>query len=62
VGSIEKGKTADLVVWSGDPLEPLSEATSIIIAGKMQPMNSRADELAKRYRKLDETLPPAYRH
>jgi imidazolonepropionase-like amidohydrolase len=62
VGSIEKGKTADLVVWSGDPLEPLSEATSIIIAGKMQPMTSRADELAKRYRKLDETLPPAYRH
>jgi imidazolonepropionase-like amidohydrolase len=62
VGSIERGKTADLVVWSGDPLEPLSEATSIIIAGKMQPMTSRADELAKRYRKLDETLPPAYRH
>lgn len=62
VGSLEKGKTADLVVWSGDPLEPLSEATSIIIAGKMQPMTSRADELAKRYRKLDETLPPAYRH
>lgn len=62
VGSIEKGKTADLVVWSGDPLEPLSEATSIIIAGKMQPMTSRADELARRYRKLDEALPPAYRH
>jgi imidazolonepropionase-like amidohydrolase len=62
VGSIERGKTADLVVWSGDPLEPLSEATSIIIAGKLQPMTSRADELAKRYRKLDETLPPAYRH
>lgn len=62
LGSIERGKVADLVVWSGDPLEPLSEATSIIIAGKMQPMTSRADELAKRYRKLDETLPPAYRH
>jgi len=62
VGSIERGKTADLVVWSGDPLEPLSEATSIIISGKLQPMTSRADELAKRYRKLDETLPPAYRH
>lgn len=62
VGSIERGKSADLVVWSGDPLEPLSEATAIVIGGKLQPMTSRADELAKRYRTLGDTLPPAYRH
>lgn len=62
LGSIERGKAADIVLWSGDPLEPLSEATSIIIGGKLQPMTSRADELADRYRSLNEPLPPAYRH
>lgn len=61
VGSIEKGKQADLVIWSGDPLEPLSEATAIFINGKQQPMTSRADELAKRYKKLNDPLPPAYK-
>lgn len=61
VGTIERGKQADLVVWSGDPLEPLSEATAIIINGRAQPMTSRQDELARRYLKLDAPLPPAYR-
>lgn len=61
VGTIERGQQADLVVWSGDPLEPLSEATAVIINGRTQPMTSRQDELARRYLKLDEPLPPAYR-
>jgi imidazolonepropionase-like amidohydrolase len=61
VGTIERGKQADLVVWSGDPLEPLSEATAIFINGRAQPMTSRQDELARRYLRLDEPLPPAYR-
>ena len=61
VGSIERGKQADIVIWSGDPLEPLSEAVAIFIGGVEQPMTSRADELAKRYKKLNEPLPPAYK-
>lgn len=61
VGTIERGKQADLVVWSGDPLEPLTEATAIFINGRAQPMTSRQDELARRYLKLGEPLPPAYR-
>lgn len=61
IGTIERGKQADLVVWSGDPLEPLSEATAVYINGRAQPMASRQDELARRYLKLEEPLPPAYR-
>lgn len=61
VGTIERGMQADIVLWSGDPLEPLSEATAVFINGRAQPMTSRQDELARRYLKLDDALPPAYR-
>lgn len=49
IGSIAPGKRGDLVIWSGDPLEPLSEALRIIIAGQEQPLTSRAEELRDRY-------------
>lgn len=35
VGSIAVGKEADLVVWSGDPLELSSQAELVYIAGKL---------------------------
>lgn len=34
VGSIEVGKDADLVIWSGDPFHYMSEAECIIVNGK----------------------------
>ncbi|MCL4741578.1 MAG: amidohydrolase family protein [Phycisphaerales bacterium] len=34
VGSIEKGKDADVVVWSGDPLSAFSRAESVWIDGR----------------------------
>ncbi|MCW5774958.1 MAG: amidohydrolase family protein [Phycisphaeraceae bacterium] len=34
VGSVEKGKDADLVVWSGDPLSTFSRAESVWIDGR----------------------------
>ena len=49
IGSIAPGKAADLVVWDGDPLEPLTQPTAIFVAGREQPMTSRAIELSKRY-------------
>jgi imidazolonepropionase-like amidohydrolase len=42
MGSIAPGKAADIVIWDGDPLEPLTQPTAIFIAGKEQPLISRA--------------------
>ncbi|MBP6013507.1 MAG: amidohydrolase family protein [Alphaproteobacteria bacterium] len=61
IGSIERGKQADIVVWDGDPLEPRSQATTILIGGVAQPMTSRGEDLARRYRTLGSPYPPAYR-
>ena len=33
-GSLEKGKEADLVLWSGDPLEPSSRVMAVMLDGK----------------------------
>ncbi|HEV2320858.1 MAG TPA: amidohydrolase family protein [Gammaproteobacteria bacterium] len=64
VGSLEAGKDADLVVWSGDPLELTSFADAVFIRGKPVPMVSRQTELRDRYLpylKADApALPPAY--
>jgi len=49
IGSIEPGKDADVVVWSGDPLEPLSAPTAIVIKGVEQPLRSRDLDLRDRY-------------
>jgi imidazolonepropionase-like amidohydrolase len=59
VGSLEPGKDADVVVWDGDPLEPLIRPTAIFIGGVEQPMTSRQTELRDRYMTSDGR-PPAY--
>ncbi|MBX7249976.1 MAG: amidohydrolase family protein [Caulobacteraceae bacterium] len=59
-GSLEAGKDADVVVWTGDPFEPLSQPTAVFIRGQQQPMTSRAQELRDRYRNLNTQYPPAY--
>ncbi len=63
-GTLEPGKDADLVVWSGDPLEVTSFADTVFIRGKQVPMTSRQSELRDRYLpyiKADApALPPAY--
>lgn len=59
-GSIEAGKVANLVVWSGDPFELSSRAERVIIRGIPVPQDSRQLELLERYRTLDGG-PPAYR-
>jgi imidazolonepropionase-like amidohydrolase len=35
VGSIEVGKAADLVLWSGDPLDVRSRAEEVLINGRL---------------------------
>jgi len=61
-GSLEPGKDADLVVWTGDPFEPLTQPTAVFIHGAQQPMTSRQLELRDRYKDLGRPLPPGYSH
>ncbi len=49
IGSLETGKDADIVVWSGDPLEPLSAPTAILVKGVEQPLRDRDLDLRDRY-------------
>jgi hypothetical protein len=48
-GRIEKGQVADLVLWSGDPLEVTTVAEHVWIAGRPVEMRSRQTELRDRY-------------
>jgi hypothetical protein len=48
-GRIARGQVADLVLWSGDPLEVTSAADQVWIAGKPVNMRSRQTELRDRY-------------
>lgn len=51
LGTIEVGKRADVVLWSGDPLELSSVAEQVFIAGEAQPFDGRQRALVERYLK-----------
>ena len=57
---IAPGLRADVVIWSGDPLDVNSAADQVIIDGKLDPMTSRQTELLKRYLPTDAGLGRAY--
>ena len=48
-GRIAVGQVADIVLWSGDPLEVTTVAEDVIIAGRAIDMRSRQTELRERY-------------
>src|SRR5207253_1890938 len=54
--SLEPGKVANVVVWSGDPFEFSTGVEHVLIRGKEIPLKSRQTELLERYKKL----PPSY--
>ncbi len=60
LGSIAPGKLADLVLWSGDPLDVINTAERIWLGGKAMPMRSRQTELRDRYLRDGGALPRAY--
>jgi imidazolonepropionase-like amidohydrolase len=51
-GSLERGKIADVVVWSGDPLELASRAETVIIGGAVQSLVTHQTKLLDRYKVL----------
>ena len=57
VGSLQPGRDANVVVWSGDPFEFATQAEHVIVRGREIHQPSRQDLLEQRYR----TLPPDYK-
>ena len=55
-GSLEPGKVANIVVWSGDPFEFTTRVEHVLIRGRAVPLRSRQTDLFERYKKL----PPSY--
>ena len=55
-GSLEAGKVANVVVWSGDPFEFSTGVEHVFIRGKDIPLTSRQRDLFERYK----TIPPKY--
>jgi imidazolonepropionase-like amidohydrolase len=51
-GSLEIGKDADVVVWSGDPFELTTAAEHVFIRGREMPKETRQTELLKKYRTI----------
>ena len=52
VGSLEVGKDADVVVWSGDPFELTTGAEHVFIKGVEVPRETRQKQLLNKYRTL----------
>ena len=62
LGSLAPGRRADVVIWSGDPLEGSSAAEQVYIDGVRQPLDTHQTKLRDRYRDLTRRdLPEAYR-
>ncbi len=60
-GSLRPGRRGDVVVWDGDPLEIGTAAVRVFIDGVEQPVETRQDQLRKRYFDPKEgALPKAY--
>ena len=62
LGRLAPGMTADLVVWTGDPLELLTLPVAVMIDGEPVSLENRQQALTERYRDLSRgDLPILYR-
>ncbi len=48
-GTLEKGRVANVVVWTGDPFEPRTFAEVVLIRGQRQPLETRQTKLRQKY-------------
>ena len=53
-GSLEPGKIANIVVWSGDPLQISSRVEHLIIRGREVSLQSRQELLRDKYQSIDD--------
>ncbi len=62
-GALAAGLDADVVVWDGDPFEPLSNVVTVFLRGQEVTADTRQRALRERHRPRasPEPLPPAYR-
>lgn len=62
VGSLRNGARADVVIWSGDPLEVTEYAEQVFVNGEAVEMRSRQTDLRDRYMNYqnDDSTPPQY--
>ena len=51
-GTLERGRIADVVIWTGDPLELTSRAETVIIGGAVQSLVTHQTKLLDRYKVL----------
>jgi imidazolonepropionase-like amidohydrolase len=62
IGSLTENRRADVVIWSGDPLELSSAPEAVWIDGVRQPLDNHQTKLRDRYRSLErQAVPEAYR-
>ena len=52
VGSLQPGRDANVVVWSGDPFEFATVAEHVFVKGRAVKRPSRQDELTEKYKRL----------
>lgn len=63
LGSLRAGRQADVVIWTGDPLELSTQVERVIIDGVEQSLSNRQMRLRDRYRDpAPGDLPNAYDH
>ncbi|MFT4653326.1 MAG: imidazolonepropionase-like amidohydrolase [Patiriisocius sp.] len=60
IGSLEPGKIADVVIWTGDPLEVTQNAEQVFIKGEEIEMSSRQSKLRDRYLNRNSDKPVGY--
>lgn len=62
VGRLQPGYAADLVVWDGDPLEVMSSALAVFIAGAPIALDSRQTRLRDRYLSVQDAAEKPFQY
>jgi len=62
-GTLQTGKDADLVIWDGDPLEPITNPVLVMVQGHEVSLDNRQRMLERRYapNQVKSNIPAGYR-